>query len=64
MKKISTVGMTRMEWLEQRRNGIGGSDAAVIVGLNPYRSRLELYADKLGLMPEREDSEACGSVGI
>lgn len=47
-----------MEWLEQRRNGIGGSDAAVIVGLNPYRSRLELYADKLGLMPEREDSEA------
>lgn len=59
MKKLcSTKDMPREEWLSWRRGGIGGSDAAVIVGLNPYRSRLELYADKLGLMPEREDSEA------
>lgn len=59
MKKLcSTKDMPREEWLAWRRGGIGGSDAAVIVGLNPYRSRLELYADKLGLMPEREDSEA------
>lgn len=59
MKKLcSTRDMPREEWLSWRRGGIGGSDAAVIVGLNPYRSRLELYADKLGLMPEREDSEA------
>ena len=59
MKKLcSTKDMPREEWLAWRRGGIGGSDAAVIVGLNPCRSRLELYADKLGLMPEREDSEA------
>ena len=59
MKKLcSTRDMPREEWLSWRRGGVGGSDAAVIVGLNPCRSRLELYADKLGLMPEREDSEA------
>ena len=55
---ISTVGLSHEEWLDHRRTGIGGSDAAAIVGLNPYRSRLEVYADKLGLIPEKEDSEA------
>jgi len=27
--------MTRIEWLEIRRKGIGGSDAAAICGVNP-----------------------------
>ena len=48
----------REQWLEMRRRGLGGSDAATVVGLNPYSSRLALYADKLGLMPERDDNEA------
>ena len=55
---VSTKGLAHEDWLNYRRTGIGGSDAAAIVGLNPYRSRLEVYADKLGLMPEKEDSEA------
>jgi len=48
----------RLQWLELRRRGIGGSDAATVVGLNPWSSRLALYADKMGLLPEREDNEA------
>jgi len=48
----------REQWLELRRRGLGGSDAATVVGLNPFSSRLALYADKLGLMPERDDNEA------
>lgn len=48
----------RQQWLELRRRGIGGSDAATVVGLNPWSSRLSLYADKLGLLPERLDNEA------
>ena len=48
----------RPQWLELRRRGIGGSDAATVVGLNPWSSRLALYADKLGLLPERLDNEA------
>ena len=48
----------RDQWLELRRRGLGGSDAATVVNLNPYSSRLALYADKLGLIPDRDDNEA------
>ena len=57
LKKISTVGMSREDWLEHRRNSIGGSDAAAVVGLNKYASPYSLWADKRGLLPEKEDSE-------
>jgi putative phage-type endonuclease len=40
--------LTRDEWLERRRNYIGGSDAAAALGLSPYTSRLELWLDKRG----------------
>lgn len=45
----STKGMTEKEWLEQRRNGIGGSDASVILGINQYRSIFDLWEDKCGI---------------
>ena len=48
----------RINWLELRRNAIGGSDAAAILGLSKWSSPLAVYADKLGLVPEREDNEA------
>lgn len=55
---ISTVGMSREEWLNARRMGIGGSDAAAIVGLNQYVTPYALWADKTGRMPEQEENEA------
>lgn len=58
LEKISTVDMSREEWLEHRRKRIGGSDAAAVVGLNRYASPYSLWADKRGLLPEKEDSEA------
>jgi putative phage-type endonuclease len=36
------------EWLAARRKGVGGSDAAAIVGLSPWRTSLEVYLDKIG----------------
>lgn len=48
----------RTDWLELRKNAIGGSDAAAILGLSKWSSPLAVYADKLGLVPEREDNEA------
>lgn len=36
------------EWLEQRKNRIGGSDASCIVGMNPYKSNIELWEEKTG----------------
>lgn len=48
----------RAEWLEARRQGIGGSDAPAIVGVSPWRTPLDVYEDKLGEAPERDDNEA------
>jgi putative phage-type endonuclease len=42
----------RLQWLEQRKNGIGGSDAAAIIGANPYKTSIELWEEKTGI---RED---------
>lgn len=36
------------EWHEERRTGIGGSDAAAAIGLNPYKSPYELWLEKTG----------------
>ncbi len=46
MKKISTRGMSRDKWLAARRQGLGGSDAAAVMGLNPHKSPMELYIEK------------------
>lgn len=57
-KIVNASSISREEWLEWRRTGIGGSDAAAVIGLNPFRSRIEVYADKMGMMPEKEDTES------
>lgn len=36
------------KWLEARAIGIGGSDAAVIMGMNPYKSPYQLWLEKTG----------------
>jgi len=36
------------EWLSQRRNGIGASDAAVVLGVSPWKTPYPLYAEKVG----------------
>ena len=51
----STADLTREAWLTYRRLGIGGSDAASVLGISPFRTGVDLYYDKLGL--PMEDSE-------
>jgi putative phage-type endonuclease len=41
-----------------RRTGIGGTDASAILGLNPYRTPLQVWAEKRGLVAEREQTDA------
>lgn len=36
------------DWLTGRKNGIGGSDASAIVGLNPYKTNIDLFEEKTG----------------
>ena len=57
IKVAAVKDLSHDQWLQLRRSGIGGSDAATIVGLNPYSSKLTLYADKKGILPEKEDTE-------
>lgn len=40
---------TREEWLEMRGHGIGGSECSAIVGLNPYKTNLQLWQEKVGI---------------
>lgn len=42
-----TKYMTKEEWLEARRGGIGGSDASSVLGFNPYKSSISVYLEKI-----------------
>lgn len=49
MKGVTKVSASsREEWLALRKKYIGGSDAAAVVGLNPYSSAYALWAQKTG----------------
>ena len=48
LRLVETKALPRETWLEVRRSGIGSSDAAAAVGLNPYKSQLELWMEKTG----------------
>ena len=49
----------RIEWLKARQKGIGGSDVAAILGINPYRTPLDIYREKTTEITEdRAPSEA------
>lgn len=59
VRLINTANMDRDEWREWRRKGIGGSDIAAIAGLNPWKSPIAVYFDKLNEIPQAdEDNEA------
>lgn len=54
LRLVDTKALNRSEWLEVRMRGIGSSDAAAAVGLNPYKSQLELWMEKTGRAPPKE----------
>ena len=38
---------SREEWLKERGSRIGGSDAACLIGLNPWKSNVQLFREKM-----------------
>ncbi|MHC8357259.1 YqaJ viral recombinase family nuclease [Pseudomonas sp. LB3P81] len=65
LRLVGTKQLPREDWLAVRKQGIGSSDAAAAVGLNPYKSQLELWMEKTGrdtslpkLDPQDEESPA------
>ena len=63
LRLVSTRDMSQEDWLQVRKQGIGSSDAATAVGLNPYQSPLELWMIKTGRdqglpKPDPEDTSS------
>jgi putative phage-type endonuclease len=55
---ISTLNLSKEDWLHYRKCGITGTDAGAILGVNPYRSAFQVYCDKNGETIENIDNEA------
>lgn len=49
--------MQRDEWLAWRHNGIGSSDIGAILGVNPYKSRLEVFLEKTNQIKPKDLSK-------
>lgn len=55
---------TREEWLNNRKNGIGGSEISAVIGCNPYMSNVDLWELKTGRkQPEDISGKSCVQYG-
>jgi putative phage-type endonuclease len=53
-----TSAITEQEWKEIRRQGIGGSEAASVLGISPFTTARDLYYTKLGIPHEEPDESS------
>ena len=57
---VNTKSLSREDWLQFRKQGIGSSDAAAACGIHPYLSMLELWMIKTGRMASNIDESIEG----
>ncbi len=56
---VETDGLSNEEWLRWRKKGIGGSDVSCLLGINKWKSEIELWLDKTNQTNEpMQDNEA------
>lgn len=62
---IAPTDIPRDEWLELRREGVGGSDIGAIAGFSRYNTPFSVYLDKIGDLPAERSAklERCARVG-
>lgn len=58
VRLLETRRVSYDEWKKGRMKGIGGSDAAAILGVNRWKSALRVFLEKIGQSPEEEENEA------
>ena len=63
LRLVSTKDLSRDEWLDVRKRGIGSSDSSAAIGLNPYKSQMELWLEKTNrdqhlAQPDPDDDSA------
>ncbi len=56
MKQISTISMSYEEWLSKRGESIGASESGAILGLNPWRTAVDVWIEKTGEIEPLEDN--------
>lgn len=54
--KIITLEQGTPKWLKWRKSGIGGSDAAAVLGKSPYMTAYELYMEKINKSVKKDES--------
>ena len=55
---VNTKDISHQEWLNFRKQGIGGSDAAAVAGVNPFQSPVEVFLEKTDQISSNKDNEA------
>ncbi len=61
--KILEITQGTKEWHDFRRSHLGASEAGIIMGMNPYRSPLELWEEKvLGWEQEKNQAMTDGQI--
>jgi putative phage-type endonuclease len=48
----------RLDWLEARKDGLGGSDIAAVMGLDSYTTPFQVYWDKIHPVKDKKPSNA------
>ena len=46
MKRVNTLNQSRKDWLLERAKSIGASDSSAVLGINPWKSNVELWLEK------------------
>lgn len=54
---MAAIDIHSAEWHETRRRSIGASEAAAVLNASPFKSALELWAEKRGLLSPEFDEE-------
>ena len=54
---VETDGLPEEVWLEYRRKGVGGSDAAAVLGVSPFGTARDIYYDKLKIVSFEDPNE-------
>ena len=55
IKAHNLIGVSEADWLQMRTEGLGGSDAARVLGISPWGTKRDLWAEKVGIQPFTED---------
>jgi putative phage-type endonuclease len=63
LQLIPTGGMSRSDWLTYRMSGLGASECGTLLGLDDYKSSIQLYYEKIGDVPTWDVESLSGFLG-